>query len=190
MKIARFSHEGSHRLRNRRRGRARRARGRPDVRRLRHHRGARSARQGELAARSGHPALEGGRASARTTASTPPRWAARRRRSRCCSSSRTPSVIGPGDAIVLPPQSQQVDFEGELAVVIGSIAKNVPAADAADVHLRLHGRQRRDRSRPAEDRRAVGAGQGIRHVLPARPGDRDRVRPVGRDHRAPASTAS
>ena len=43
------------------------------------------------------------------------------------------SVIGPGDAIVLPPQSDHVDFEGELAVVIGSIAKNVKEADAADV---------------------------------------------------------
>jgi len=43
------------------------------------------------------------------------------------------SVIGPGDAIVLPPQSRQVEHEGELAVVIGRIAKNVPAADAAGV---------------------------------------------------------
>jgi len=43
------------------------------------------------------------------------------------------SVIGPGDAIVLPPQSHRVDFEGELAVIIGSIAKNVKAADAASV---------------------------------------------------------
>ncbi len=43
------------------------------------------------------------------------------------------SVIGPGDTIVLPPQSEQVDFEGELAVVIGSIAKNVIAADATSV---------------------------------------------------------
>lgn len=40
------------------------------------------------------------------------------------------SVIGPGDAIVLPPQSQRVDHEGELAVVIGKIAKNVPASRA------------------------------------------------------------
>ncbi len=29
------------------------------------------------------------------------------------------SVIGPGEAILLPPQSQQVEHEGELAVVIG-----------------------------------------------------------------------
>lgn len=43
------------------------------------------------------------------------------------------SVVGPGDAIVRPPQSNQVDFEGELAVVIGSIAKNVAEADAASV---------------------------------------------------------
>lgn len=43
------------------------------------------------------------------------------------------SVIGPGDTIVRPQQSEQVDFEGELAVVIGSIAKNVAEADAASV---------------------------------------------------------
>lgn len=43
------------------------------------------------------------------------------------------SVIGPGDAIVRPPQSSRVDFEGELAVVIGKIAKNVPAGDALGV---------------------------------------------------------
>lgn len=42
------------------------------------------------------------------------------------------SVIGPGDAISLPPQSQRVDFEGELAAVIGKIAKNVPAERALD----------------------------------------------------------
>lgn len=42
------------------------------------------------------------------------------------------AVIGLGDPIVLPPQSGRVDFEGELAVVIGRIARNVSAADAAD----------------------------------------------------------
>ncbi len=44
------------------------------------------------------------------------------------------SVIGPGDAIVRPPQSQQTDFEGELAVVIGRVTKNV-TADAALDHV-------------------------------------------------------
>jgi 2-keto-4-pentenoate hydratase/2-oxohepta-3-ene-1,7-dioic acid hydratase in catechol pathway len=43
------------------------------------------------------------------------------------------SVIGPGDAIVLPPDSQQVEHEAELAIVIGSVAKNVRAEDYADV---------------------------------------------------------
>ncbi|GAA4355229.1 fumarylacetoacetate hydrolase family protein [Microbacterium rhizosphaerae] len=42
------------------------------------------------------------------------------------------SVIGPGDTIVRPTQSEQTDFEGELAVVIGRIAKNVSADRALD----------------------------------------------------------
>jgi 2-keto-4-pentenoate hydratase/2-oxohepta-3-ene-1,7-dioic acid hydratase in catechol pathway len=42
------------------------------------------------------------------------------------------SVIGPNDAIVLPPQSSEVEHEGELAVVIGRIAKSVPAERALD----------------------------------------------------------
>lgn len=42
------------------------------------------------------------------------------------------SVIGPGDAIVRPKQSERTEFEGELAVVIGKIAKNVAAEDALD----------------------------------------------------------
>ena len=42
------------------------------------------------------------------------------------------SVIGPGDTIVRPPQSHRVDVEGELAAVIGRVAKNVPAERAAD----------------------------------------------------------
>jgi len=44
------------------------------------------------------------------------------------------SVIGPADAIIRPVGlSQRVDFEGELAVVIGKIARNVPAERALDV---------------------------------------------------------
>lgn len=42
------------------------------------------------------------------------------------------SVIGPDDAIVLPPQSERIDVEGELAVVMGRIAKNVAAENALD----------------------------------------------------------
>lgn len=42
------------------------------------------------------------------------------------------SVIGPGDAIVLPGLSRDVQYEGELAVVIGRVARNVDAADALE----------------------------------------------------------
>jgi len=45
------------------------------------------------------------------------------------------AVIGPGDAIQLLPVSRRVDYEGELAVVIGRIAKNVRAEDAGRVIL-------------------------------------------------------
>jgi 2-keto-4-pentenoate hydratase/2-oxohepta-3-ene-1,7-dioic acid hydratase in catechol pathway len=45
------------------------------------------------------------------------------------------SIIGPGVPIILPPSSSQVDYEGELAVVIGRPCKDVPAARALDVVL-------------------------------------------------------
>jgi 2-keto-4-pentenoate hydratase/2-oxohepta-3-ene-1,7-dioic acid hydratase in catechol pathway len=43
------------------------------------------------------------------------------------------SVVGPGEPIVYPRQSERVDFEGELAIVIGRICKDVPAERAAEV---------------------------------------------------------
>ncbi len=43
------------------------------------------------------------------------------------------SVIGPFDPIVYPQQSSDVQFEGELAVVIGRICRDVPAERAGDV---------------------------------------------------------
>jgi 2,4-didehydro-3-deoxy-L-rhamnonate hydrolase len=39
------------------------------------------------------------------------------------------AVIGPGAPIVLPPQSKQVDYEVEFAVVIGKQMKNTPEAE-------------------------------------------------------------
>jgi 2-keto-4-pentenoate hydratase/2-oxohepta-3-ene-1,7-dioic acid hydratase in catechol pathway len=45
------------------------------------------------------------------------------------------AVIGSGESILLPPQSQQVEFEGELAVVIGRLAREVPADRVDDVVL-------------------------------------------------------
>ena len=43
------------------------------------------------------------------------------------------AVIGPGDPIVYPRQSENVHYEGELAIVIGRICKDVPVERAADV---------------------------------------------------------
>src|SRR4051794_28768424 len=46
------------------------------------------------------------------------------------------AVIGPGEAIAYPEKlSERVDHEGELAVVIGRMCREVPAARAADVIL-------------------------------------------------------
>jgi 2-keto-4-pentenoate hydratase/2-oxohepta-3-ene-1,7-dioic acid hydratase in catechol pathway len=42
------------------------------------------------------------------------------------------ALRGTGDAIVVPAQSEQIDYEGELAVVIGSRCRDVTAADALD----------------------------------------------------------
>jgi 2-keto-4-pentenoate hydratase/2-oxohepta-3-ene-1,7-dioic acid hydratase in catechol pathway len=46
------------------------------------------------------------------------------------------SVVGPNDPIYYPPQSQDVQYEGELAVVIGRICRDVPPEQATDV---IHG---------------------------------------------------
>jgi 2-keto-4-pentenoate hydratase/2-oxohepta-3-ene-1,7-dioic acid hydratase in catechol pathway len=43
------------------------------------------------------------------------------------------SVIGPGDPIVRPPQSTEVHYEGELAVVIGRLCRDVPVERVAEV---------------------------------------------------------
>ena len=42
------------------------------------------------------------------------------------------SIIGHGDEIIYPPQSNQVDYEAELAVIISKKAKNVRTVDAMD----------------------------------------------------------
>ncbi|MGH9252680.1 MAG: fumarylacetoacetate hydrolase family protein [Acidimicrobiales bacterium] len=45
------------------------------------------------------------------------------------------SVIGPGEPIVLPRQSSEVDHEAELAVVISRVCREVPRERVADVIL-------------------------------------------------------
>jgi 2-keto-4-pentenoate hydratase/2-oxohepta-3-ene-1,7-dioic acid hydratase in catechol pathway len=43
------------------------------------------------------------------------------------------SIAGPGDPIVLPTVSTMVDYEGELAMVIGRRCQHIPAARAMEV---------------------------------------------------------
>jgi len=43
------------------------------------------------------------------------------------------TVVGPGDTIIWPRMSERVDFEGELAIVIGRICKDVPKEKVNDV---------------------------------------------------------
>ena len=43
------------------------------------------------------------------------------------------SIIGPGDAIVSPDATDDLHFEGELAIVIGRIARQVPADRVPEV---------------------------------------------------------
>ena len=45
------------------------------------------------------------------------------------------SIIGPGDDIVIPPDTDQVHEEGELVAVIGRRARNVSEAEALDYVL-------------------------------------------------------
>ncbi|MDR1852219.1 MAG: fumarylacetoacetate hydrolase family protein [Propionibacteriaceae bacterium] len=43
------------------------------------------------------------------------------------------SVIGPGEAIIKPTECKQLDYEGELAIVISNICRRVPRERAKDV---------------------------------------------------------
>lgn len=45
------------------------------------------------------------------------------------------AVVGPGSAVARPGNVGRVDYEGELAVVIGRLARDVPRAKALDVVL-------------------------------------------------------
>ncbi|TAM84822.1 MAG: FAA hydrolase family protein [Acidobacteria bacterium] len=57
------------------------------------------------------------------------------------------TICGPGDPIQLPPNSSQVDYEAEFAVVIGKKGKNISEEDAYDYvagYMILHDVSARD----------------------------------------------
>ncbi len=45
------------------------------------------------------------------------------------------AVIGPGEPIRMPPETSQLDWEIELAAVIGRRGRRIPAAQALDTSL-------------------------------------------------------
>ena len=84
------------------------------------------------------------------------------------------AIAGPGDPIVVPAVSEMVDYEGELAMVIGRRCQNVPAARAREVVAGLHDHQRRQCARLAMAHADLHHGQVVRHAraLWSRDGDR------------------
>ena len=71
---------------------------------------------------------------------------------------------GPDDPVVIPRGSEKTDYEAELAFVVGRLAKNVPRDKALRLRVRLLLLQRRQRARLPVRRRAVAAGQVLRHL--------------------------
>ena len=67
------------------------------------------------------------------------------------------TVIAHGEPIVIPAAVQKPDYEGELAVVIGTAGPQHPRSRGARLRGRLHAAQRRERPRLAEPHQPVGA---------------------------------
>ncbi len=69
--------------------------------------------------------------------------------------------VAHGQDLVRPRQSETLDFEGELAVVVGQRARHVPAAEAMALRRRLQLLQRRLRARMAAPHQPVHARQEL-----------------------------
>ncbi len=74
------------------------------------------------------------------------------------------SIIGPGEAVALPTVSNALDWELELAIVIGTRGRDIPLAKARDYIARLLGHQRHLGPLDAVGRRGPRAGR-LRRLL-------------------------
>ena len=84
------------------------------------------------------------------------------------------SVIGPGDAIVLPTQCEQVEHRGRARRRDRPHREERAAEDAPTTTIFGYTIANDVTARDLQKtRRPVGAREGLRHVLPARPRDRD-----------------
>ena len=87
------------------------------------------------------------------------------------------SLSGPNDAVEKPRGSTKLDWEVEIAAIIGTRAKYVIGSRRAQPRRRLLRLQRRLRAQfPARAPRPVDQGQVARHLRPGRPvaGDQGR----------------
>ena len=78
------------------------------------------------------------------------------------------ALIADGEAITIANPSNQTDYEAELVVSSGAGRRKCRTTRSGS-RAGLHRRQRRLRPGPPEEGRSVGPGQGLRHLLPARP---------------------
>jgi 2-keto-4-pentenoate hydratase/2-oxohepta-3-ene-1,7-dioic acid hydratase in catechol pathway len=80
------------------------------------------------------------------------------------------TVIGPGKKIMRPKDSQRVDHEAELGVIIGRRCRHVKDDEDVKEYIRGYTCLNDVTARDLQNRRAVDAGQGLRHFLPHRAG--------------------
>ena len=79
----------------------------------------------------------------------------------------TTCLCGPNDDTIMPKNSQKLDYEVELGVVIGTKAQHVPESKALDyVAGYTRGERRLRAPLPDGARRPVGPRQGLRHLRP------------------------
>ena len=78
------------------------------------------------------------------------------------------ALAAPGTTVALPAASDKVDFEAEVALVIGERVLWGQRGRRARLHRRLHAAQRPLGARPAVRDPAVDAGQGVRRIGPVR----------------------
>jgi 2-keto-4-pentenoate hydratase/2-oxohepta-3-ene-1,7-dioic acid hydratase in catechol pathway len=71
------------------------------------------------------------------------------------------SVIGPGEPIIYPGASREVSFEGELALVIGRICKEVPVSRVPEVIFGY------TVANDATCKEATASGPGLRATTPS-----------------------
>ncbi len=163
-------------FRHRRRRRAGRARGRPDLPGLRHDGRSRQARRRE-AARAGDPALEGGVRRPQLPGAPPGHG----RQRRCAREpADLPQAQHRGDRAGRrhpDPAGRGAHHPRERARRRHRPHREAGAEGAlGGLRVRLHLRQRRLGTRPDVRRRPVGAREGLRHLRADRAVDRDRAR--------------